>query len=161
MGNYVWGMNHAPWRIIAKYYIHWMKTGSPPAITMDQVIFWHRVHPKDALCAGGSSTGIRNANYPDDAVFAWALVKDKSTISMSIGSNQYWTFDADGSGPAMGMVPFPTDVSYDGCTPEVSIMRNGQTIETGKSSKAVSSYCEYQNFNPVVNLVGSGINSGL
>ncbi|RMY07578.1 hypothetical protein D0867_09307 [Hortaea werneckii] len=161
MGAYVWGQNHAPWRIIAKYYIHWMKFGAPPAITMDQVIFWHRIHPKGAICSGGSSTGIRNNNYPDDAVFAWALVKDQSTISMSIGSNQYWTFDADGSGPAMGMVPFPSDLSLDGVKPEVSIMRNGQTIEHAQSAQPVSNYCSYENFNPVVNLVGSGINDGL
>ena len=159
MGQYVWGQNHAPWRIIAKYYIHWMKFGAPPAITMDQVVFWHRVHPRNAICGGGSS--IRNSGYPDDAVFAWALVKEKSTISMSVGSNQYWTFDADGSGPSMNMVPFPSGISYDGVTPEVSIMRNGQVVESGKSSRPISSYCDYQNFNPVVNLIGEGVNSGL
>ncbi|KAK5108034.1 hypothetical protein LTR62_008869 [Meristemomyces frigidus] len=159
MGAYVWGQNHAPWRIIAKYYIHWWKTGSPPPITMDQVVFWHRIHPKASTCSGGSSQPVRNAQYTDDAVFAWALVSDKSTISMSIGSNQYWTFEADASGPAMGMVPFPSDLG-DGAVPTVAIMRNGQAIHTASSSQKVQGYCTYQNFNPVVNLVGPGINSG-
>lgn len=158
-GAYVYGQNHAPWRIIAKYYIHWWKHGSPPPITMDQVVFWHRVHPKATVCTGGSSTGVRNFEYPEDAVFAWALVKEPSTISMTVGSNQYWTFPASNSGPAMGMVPFPSYVSGDGVTPEVSILRNGQTIEYAKSTHSISSNCAWQNFNPVVSLVGAGVNS--
>ncbi|KAK5700379.1 hypothetical protein LTR17_022987 [Elasticomyces elasticus] len=158
MGAYVWGQNHAPWRIIAKYYIAWMKQGYAPAITMDQVIFWHRVHPKDTSCYGGSSTAIRNANMPADAVFAWALVSQKSTISMSVGSNQYWEFEADGSGPSMGMVPFPDNAN--GAVPEVSIMRGGQAVHTSNSTQAISTDCSWQNFNPVVNLVGPGINTG-
>ncbi|KAK1070554.1 hypothetical protein LTR74_003979 [Friedmanniomyces endolithicus] len=158
MGAYVWGQNHAPWRIIAKYYIEWMKTGSAPAITMDQVVYWHRIHPKGAICSGGSSTAIRNNMMPADAVFAWALVSQDSTISVSVGSNQYWTFAAGPSGPAMFSVPFPVDI--DGVVPEVAITRNGQTIQMGNSSQALSSDCSWQNFNPVVNLVGPGINTG-
>ncbi|KAK6432630.1 hypothetical protein LTR95_011201 [Oleoguttula sp. CCFEE 5521] len=159
MGNYVWGQNHAPWRIIAKYYISWWKSGSPPPIIMDQVIYWYRVHPKDASCYYGSSTAIKNANMPADAMFAWALVKDSATISMTVGSNQYHTFTADGSGPAMGQVPFPSDLGS-GVTPEVAIVRNGQTIYTGKGSQTISSSCQWQNFNPNVNLVGDGTNQG-
>jgi glucan endo-1,3-alpha-glucosidase len=161
MGAYVWGQNHAPWRIIAKYYISWWKNGSPPAITMDQVVYWHRVHPKAAVCTGGASTSIRNFEYPVDGVFAWALVSEKSTISMTVGSNEFWTFEADNSGPTMNMVPFPADVSGSGITPQVAIMRGGQTIATGNSSQAISSNCAWQNFNPVVNLVGDGINAGI
>ena len=33
--NYVNGFVHAPWRIIANYYIQWYKTGSPPAIQVN------------------------------------------------------------------------------------------------------------------------------
>lgn len=160
MGAYVWGQNHAPWRIIAKYYISWWKTGSPPAVTMDQVVFWHRNHPKATVCTGGASTGIRNYLYPEDAVFAWALVSEKSTISMSVGSNQYWTFEADSSGPQMGFVPFPASVDGTGVTPSVAIMRDGKTIHESSSAQSVSSDCAWQNFNPVVNLVGPGLNTG-
>jgi glucan endo-1,3-alpha-glucosidase len=158
MGSYVYGQNHAPWRIIAKYYITWWKTGSPPPITMDQVVYWHRIHPKETPCNGGSE--VRNNEYPEDAVFAWALVKDASTISMSVGTNKYWNFQADGYGPAMGMVPFPPYVSGTGVTPQVSIMRQGKVIALGSSSVPISTSCNYQNFNPVVNLVGDGINTG-
>lgn len=160
MGNYVKDMNHAPWRIIAKYYISWWKTGKAPAITMDQVVFWYRTHPKDASCYYGSSTPVRNKDMPVDAVFAWALVSDSSTISMSVGSNKYYEFHADASGPSMSMVPFPDDLGS-GVTPEVSIMRNGQAIHTGKGSQEITSSCQWQNFNPNVNLVGEGINGGI
>ncbi|EME38448.1 glycoside hydrolase family 71 protein [Dothistroma septosporum NZE10] len=155
MGGYVWGQDHAPWRIIAKYYISWWKNGKAPDITMDQVVFWHRIHPKGTVCTGGSSTGIRNNEFPEDAVFAWALVSSAATISMSIGSNQYWTFSADSSGPAFGMVPFPMYVPGTGVTPEVAIIRGGKTVQINKSSQPVSSDCAWQNFNPVVNLVGT------
>ncbi|EMC93240.1 glycoside hydrolase family 71 protein [Baudoinia panamericana UAMH 10762] len=157
MGNYVWGQSHSAWRVIAKYYLHWWKNGSPPAITEDQVVFWHRVHPKDAVCTGGSSTGIRNNDMPEDAVFAWALVSENSTISMTVGSNQYWNFEADNSGPTMNMVPFPSDLTGNGVTPIVAIMRNGQLLGVSNSSQAISSDCAYQNYNPVVGLVGPGL----
>ncbi|KAK7693520.1 hypothetical protein QCA50_003088 [Cerrena zonata] len=51
--NYVNGFVHAPWRIVANYYIQWYKTGSPPAIQNDQVVFWYRSHPKAVTCSGG------------------------------------------------------------------------------------------------------------
>ena len=158
MGAYVWGQSHAPWRIIAKYYISWWKNGSPPAITQDQVVFWHRVHPKGAICSGGSSTPVRNAALPVDAVFAWALVKQKSTISMTVGANQYWNFEADNTGPSMNMVPFGY-VSGTGITPEVAIIRNGANVHVAQSSQPISSNCAWQNFNPVVNLVGDALSS--
>lgn len=154
MGAYVYGQDHSPWRIVAKYYISWWKNGTPPAITTDQVVYWYRIHPKATVCTGGSSTDIRNNEYPVDAVFAWALVSAASTISMSVGTNQYWTFKADGSGPAMNMVPFPEYVSQTGVSPEIAVMRNGVTVASGTGDVAISSACDWQNFNPVVGLVG-------
>ena len=159
MGAYVTGQNHSPWRIIAKYYIHWFKNGSPPPITMDQVVFWHRIHPKDTICTAGSASGVRNSDFTEDAVFAWALVSAKSTISITVGSNQYWTFQADNTGPSMSMVPFPSDLGS-GVKPSVAIMRSGKTLATASSSVAISSSCGYHNFNPVVGLAGPGINHG-
>nr|POE87904.1 udp-n-acetylglucosamine--dolichyl-phosphate n-acetylglucosaminephosphotransferase [Quercus suber] len=155
MGNYVWGQSHSAWRIIAKYYISWWKTGSPPEITQDQVVFWHRINPKAAICEHGPASGIKNAMFPEDAVFAWALVKSPATISMSIGSNQYWMFQADNTGPAVGSIPFPDNLSGDGATPEVAVMRDGALQHWAKSSVPVTSDCTWQNFNPVVGLAGN------
>ncbi|GAB7351942.1 hypothetical protein MBLNU459_g2478t1 [Dothideomycetes sp. NU459] len=157
MQNYVQSQSHAPWRIIAKYYLNWWKTGAAPVITMDQVVYWYRVHPKAAVCLGGASAVIRNYLFPVDAVFAWALVKSAATISVSVGSNKDWTFHADGSGPVTSMVPFPASLGS-GVTPEVTISRNGQTVAASNGSMAITSNCAWQNFNPVVNLAGEGIN---
>lgn len=158
MAGYVNGMNHAPWRIIAKYYIEWWKTGAPPVITMDQVVFWYRIHPKDTQCASGMSAGpIRNAEMPADAVFAWALVREEARINVSVGGNSV-SFSADGNGPQMAMVEFPADVPYAGVRPRASISRDGGVVHEGEGSVAVSTSCDRANFNPVVNLVGEGIN---
>lgn len=141
MQNYVENMNHAPWRIMAKYYLNWWKNGEAPTITMDQVVYWYRVHPKAAACYGGSSSKIKNQNYPVDAVFAWALVKDKATISISVGANQYWEFEADASGPALSMVPFPSNLGSSGTTPEVSINRNNKVVQYSKGSMPITASC--------------------
>lgn len=160
MNNYVEGQSHSPWRIIAKYYISWWKTGKAPAITMDQVVYWYRLHPKAAVCTGGASAGsILNYEYPVDGVFAWALVKSNATITMNVGSNKNWQFQANSSGPAMNMVPFPTSLASQGnVTPTVTISRNGKVVQSGSGSQPISADCAWQNFNPVVNLAGQGIN---
>ncbi|KAL9074635.1 MAG: hypothetical protein Q9157_004334 [Trypethelium eluteriae] len=152
MQNYVNNQSHSAWRIIADYYINWYKSGSPPDITQDQVVYWYRTHPKDATCNGGGS--VRNAQLPADAVFAWALVRNNATVTMSAGQNAFWQFNANGTGPQMGMVPFPNDLG-DGILPEVSISNGGSSI-TGNASTYITSDCDYMNFNPVVGLVGPG-----
>ena len=155
MLNYVQGSSHSAWRIIANYYISWYKTGVAPTINQDQVVYWYRRHPKAATCAGGT---VRNADLPADAVIAWALVQDNATITMSAGSNALWEFTADGTGPKMGMVPFPADLG-DGVLPEISISKGGTTI-TGNASVYITADCDYQDFNPVVGLVGPGAKLG-
>jgi glucan endo-1,3-alpha-glucosidase len=153
MQAYVAGQNHSPWRIITKFYISWWKNGKQPEITEDQVVFWYRVHAKDAQCNQGSAN-IRNSDMLEDAVFAWAAVTKDSTISMSLGSNTYYDFDANASGPALGSIPFPKQLNGD--RPIVAIMQDGKTAYYGEGSKPVTSWCSTKNFNPVVNLVGQG-----
>jgi glucan endo-1,3-alpha-glucosidase len=153
MEAYVAGQNHSPWRIITKYYISWWKNGKKPEITEDQVVFWYRVHAKDAQCNQGSSV-IRNSDMLEDAVFAWAAVTKDSRVSMSLGSNTYYDFKADASGPALGSIPFPKQLEGD--RPIVAIMQNNKTAYYGEGSKPITSWCSTKNFNPVVNLVGQG-----
>ena len=154
MLNYVQNTTHAPWRLIANYYNSWYKNGVAPNATTDQVVYWYRRHPKGASCSGGGSN-VRNAALPSDAVFAWALASEAGTkVSMSAGANALWEFEPEAGAPTMGMVPFPADLG-DGVLPEISITRGGQTI-TGNASVWITSDCEYQDFNPVVGLVGSG-----
>ncbi|CAJ2502196.1 Uu.00g095900.m01.CDS01 [Anthostomella pinea] len=141
--SYVDGMSHAPWRTLAHYYTSWWKNGgAAPSPTMDQVVFWHRVHPA-AACSG-----VRNSDLPADAVFAWALVTNKANISVTVGSNQR-TFEADPDGPAVGMAPFLADLGA-GVTPEVVIMRDGRTVATGKSSHAITASLLYMFYHRII-----------
>lgn len=157
MGAYVYGQDHAAWRVMAKYYLHWYKYGAPPTITQDLIVFWYRLHPKAAVCTGGASSDIRNHYMPADAVFAWALVTRPAKISLSLGSNKYWEYNADNTGSALGMVPFPEDLDGDGSYPEVAVMRDGKAVVWGKGTKSVQQDCAWQNFNPVVNLAGGQV----
>ena len=99
--------------------------------------------------------------FPRDAVFAWALVQEPATISMTVGSNEYWVFEANPDGPAMGMVPFPFYVPESGVTPQVAIMRNETLVAFSNATQPISSACAWQNFNPNVNLVGDGSDVGI
>jgi glucan endo-1,3-alpha-glucosidase len=155
MKTYVDGQNHSPWRIIAKYYISWWKNGNKPAITKDQVVFWYRVHQRDAECSQGSRK-IRNSDLVEDAVFAWAAVTEESKISITLGHNISRNFKADGSRPALGSIFFPKNLNDSGTTPRVTIERNGETIHHGRGSKPITPWCSTKNFNPIVNLVGQG-----
>lgn len=98
---------------------------------------------------------MRNSAYPADAVFAWALVSHESTISMSVGSNVNWTFQADESGPVLNMVPFPNGI--DNAYPTVTISRKKRILETGKGSVAITQACSYEDYNPVVGLAGPAL----
>lgn len=153
MKAYVDGQNHSPWRIIAKYYISWWKNGEKPSIIEDQVVFWYRVHQKNAECNHGSKI-IRNSNLVEDAVFAWATVTEESKISMTLGPNVTYKFDANNSRPALGSITFPQDLSDSGTIPEVTVERKGERIYHGKGSKPITSWCSTKNFNPVVNIIG-------
>ncbi|KAK4981166.1 hypothetical protein LTR28_003415 [Elasticomyces elasticus] len=104
-------------------------------VTEDRVVFWYRIHPKQIPCTSGTNNigVVRNAAYPADAVFAWALVTEDSTISMAVGSNKDWTFQT------------------------VTIERNGKTLQTGNGSVAITQACSYEDYNPVVGLAGPPI----
>ncbi|KAG2040412.1 glycoside hydrolase family 71 protein [Suillus americanus] len=141
---YVDGFTHAAWRDVAQYYISWFKTGSAPTITKDEVVFWYRAWPKAVNCSTGSLP--RNAAYPEDAVFALAMLKDTATITLAIGSNTV-TFTA-GAGVTMGSVPF---LSEDSQVPYIAISRDDTKVADTHGSMYVNqSGCTYYNFNPFV-----------
>ncbi|EIN07586.1 glycoside hydrolase family 71 protein [Punctularia strigosozonata HHB-11173 SS5] len=144
--NYVDGFPHSAWRNVAQYFISWYKTGSAPAVSDDQIVFWYRAHPKVAACPGLLP---RNADYPADAVFALALLKTPSTITLDIGSNHY-QWDAQ-PGASMGAVPFPTE---DAQIPYFQIIQGGTKVKDGYGSVYVTQTdCNYYNFNPFVGLI--------
>ncbi|KAJ3985552.1 glycoside hydrolase family 71 protein [Lentinula detonsa] len=144
---YVDGFDHGAWRTIAQYYISWYKTGSVPAITEDQVVYWYRAYPKAITCSEGDLP--RNSEYPADAVFAFSMLTSPATITLTVGDSSA-SFNAS-AGVAIGSVPFSTQ---DAEMPVISIVRDGTTVKSGTGTKAIStSSCPYYNFNPLVGIV--------
>jgi len=159
--DYIIGHNHSPWRIILKYWLAAIKNGRNPAPTMDQVIFSYRLHSKDASCSEGSKPN--GAENLEDAVFFWALVTEKSTISVTIDDIEYQRFEADASGPATFKLAFPQNLGglgEEGRTPKVNILRNDETVAYGKGRMPIEAGCAKYDFNPIVNLAGEGENVG-
>ncbi|KAK5751863.1 hypothetical protein LTS12_018041, partial [Elasticomyces elasticus] len=126
-------------------------------VAADRVVFWYRIHPKEVSCTGGTDNSgvVRNAAYPVDAVFAWALVTEDSTISMTVGSHDGWAFEAVAGTPTLNMVPFP--VGIDNAYPTVVIERGGATLQTGVGPLAITQACSWENYNPVVALAGPSL----
>ncbi|KAF7318311.1 hypothetical protein HMN09_00339900 [Mycena chlorophos] len=145
--NYVNGFVHAPWRIVAQYYISWYKTGSAPAVTDDTIVFWYRSHPKDVTCSGGWP--VRNSQYPADAVFALALLSSPATVSLDIGST-HAECDNSPAGASMCSVAFPVE---DAQIPYIQIIRNGVQEKYMYGSIYVTQSCDWYNFNPFVGVV--------
>ncbi|KAG1722687.1 glycoside hydrolase family 71 protein [Suillus paluster] len=134
---YVDGFVHAAWRDVAQYYISWFKTGSAPTITKDE----------PSIAVPGSLP--RNAAYPEDAVFALAMLKDTATITLAIGSNTV-NFTA-GAGVTMGSVPFPQRIHK---SPISQSAGTGTTVvDTHGSMYVNQNGCTYYNFNPFVGSV--------
>ena len=145
--NYVNGIEHGAWRTIAQYYISWYKSGSAPAIEEDTLVYWYRVHPKGVECDAG--TEPRMADFPEDAVFALAMLADstsEATISLDVGSS-HSEFTANGGNLTIGKVPFPKE---DGQTPWFKLVKNGATVKESSGNYDITNNCAYYNFNPTV-----------
>ncbi|EED83082.1 hypothetical protein POSPLDRAFT_102718 [Postia placenta Mad-698-R] len=113
----------------------------------DQVVFWYRVWPKDTVCC--CSLEPRNYEFPEDAIFAIALLSEPATIQMNIGSSAS-SRDAP-AGHSIGSVPFPTE---DAQIPYIQIIRDGTTIKDGYGSYYINQTgCTFYNFNPFVDII--------
>ncbi|KZP15020.1 glycoside hydrolase family 71 protein [Athelia psychrophila] len=146
---YVYGFDHSHWRDVAQYYIKYFKTGSAPAVTSDQIVFWYRGFPKAITCSTG--TRPRNADFPADAVFALAMLTKPANVSLYIGSKET-TFYA-GAGLTMGSVPFPTE---DKQVPYIVINRGSTQVASGYGAVHINQTgCTYYNMNPWVGRVSA------
>jgi len=138
---YVDGFPHSAWRTIAQYYISWYKTGSAPAVTNDEIVFWYREYPKAAVCPVGDLP--RNSQYPADEIIAMALLSSPATVTMDIGSSHF-QWDAP-AGASLGTDPFPVE---DNQIPFFQIIRNNVVETSGYGSLYVTQECTgIYNFN--------------
>jgi glucan endo-1,3-alpha-glucosidase len=98
----------------------------------DTLVFWYRAHWKNATCSGGQP--VRNAAFPADAVFAIALLATSATVTMDIGQNNHYQWDAP-AGLSIGQVPFP---QQDAQIPYLQILRNNAQVKAGYGSVYVT-----------------------
>lgn len=86
----------------------------------------------------------RNSQYPADAVFAFALLASPATVSIDIGSNNHYEWNAS-AGASIGQVPFPTE---DNQIPYFQVLRNSAVTKSGYGSLYVTQECTgIYNFN--------------
>lgn len=176
-GNYVYGMNHTAWRDMGLHYTDYYKTGSEPEIKDNKLIYWYRVHRKNAKCRGGQSSAsgsVRNGEFPDDSVFFWAAVRAKVEIEVFYGTSPHSQDMRPGSpkvsfttenqtGPQLVELPFPEDFplnSSDILYPHVLVYPvNIHRIAYSKyNSVPITADCSWENFNPVVQSLGNDFN---
>ncbi|KKY20276.1 putative glycoside hydrolase family 71 protein [Diplodia seriata] len=177
-GNYVYGMNHTSWQTMGKHYAQYYKSGAEPEIKDNSLIYWYRVHRKDAKCQGGeaSATGsVQNSDFPDDSVFIWAAVRAQVEVEVFFGNSPHSQDMRTGSpkvtfstvnqtGPQLLELPFPEDFplnSSDVIYPHVMVYgANVHRIAYSKyDSEPITADCAWANFNPVVQSLGSDFNS--
>ena len=103
---------------------------------------WYREYPKNSVCPTGDLP--RNSQYPADAVFAYALLSSPATVTLDIGSNNHFQWDAP-AGASMGQVPFPQE---DNQIPYIQVVRGGDVVKSGYGSLYVTKECKgIYNFN--------------
>lgn len=176
-GNYVYGMNHTAWRTMSNYYSQYYKAGSAPEAETNELIYWYRVHRKDAQCQGGqaSATGtVQNSDFPNDSVFIWASVRANVDIEVYFGSDAHSqtmrpsspkvTFSTSNqTGPQLFELPFPDDFPLNGTDvlyPHVLVypVSIHRLAYSKYDSVAITADCAWANFNPVVQSLGSDFN---
>ncbi|KAF2138481.1 glycoside hydrolase family 71 protein [Aplosporella prunicola CBS 121167] len=174
-GNYVYGMNHTAWGAMTKYFSKgYMTDNNKPEITDNDLIYWYRTHRKDATCKGGrasASTPVRNSDFVNDSVFIWAKIRSAVTVEVYFGTDPKSrserpgtprvTFDTTGqTEPFLLELPFPDDFpanSSDKLYPQVVV--NPDRIAYSKyDSVPITGECDWENFNAVVQSLGSDFN---
>jgi len=89
--NYHWGplLSHEGFLRASRYYIDWFRSGKKPAIRVDSVFYFYRLHPKTAeatinLRNGeiGQPTGAARLN---DRIFFTAFLTAPATLLVTVG----------------------------------------------------------------------------
>jgi len=86
------GFDHQAWLNMTDYFIKWYKTGSPPAITEDQVYYHYRPHSVSAVATADPLGLPVNASVTSDAVYAAVFLASNSNargLRISIGGTNH------------------------------------------------------------------------
>ncbi|GLB39928.1 putative glycoside hydrolase family 71 protein [Lyophyllum shimeji] len=165
-------MPHNGWLDMAKPFIAAYKAGasSPDSfITQDQLVYWYRITPKNLNCDSTDTTMVpannASGNYfmgrpngydsMQDQVFVVSLLTSPGTVVVNSAGTVY-TYNAPAGASAIA-------VDFKVGTQSFSLVRNGQTVLSGTSLKAIQNTCPcgLYNFNSYVGTVPAGFNDAL
>lgn len=127
---------------LSAYYVSWLKTGSPPAITHDTLYYFHRSQlvnaPYDTSKQTGGPMTVPRGDPPSDRVELLAFLTGPGTLSINQGS-KVETMQANGP----GMVSFTVE-AVAGTTPRFALERSGAVVTQVASTTPIRPQVTYQ-----------------
>ncbi|ORY73851.1 glycosyl hydrolase family 71-domain-containing protein [Leucosporidium creatinivorum] len=73
--------DHTPMLTLSSYYNRWYKTGSPPSIATETVIWWYRPHPTAATASSDTLDRPSDVEWLEDSLYAAVLIPEGSPAS--------------------------------------------------------------------------------
>ena len=71
---------------LGRYFIDWYRTGTRPAITKDQLFYFYRTHPKDAVATNDPLGPVTNrSGGVDEALFITTLLTSPAEVRVTTG----------------------------------------------------------------------------
>ena len=143
--SYVTGMPHDGWLAIAQPFIAAYKAGAKSEVDFvetELLGYWHRPHPRAMLCPFDPAGPPLDAmQWAADAVFASASLRSPATLTVTSGNHSTTQLMQAG----INYISVPMSLG----TPSFQLERDGETIASGNSSRAITDVCSeiLYNFN--------------
>lgn len=153
--RYVDNNPHDAWRDVLPYYIAQYKTGAPPSVNTDQVVFYHKPNPSTS-CSDDGTVGYQpnsgDASYSIeqvslDQISVIVLATDAADVCVQVGSNAPTALRAENAGAHHFAVDFTGQTG----SVTVTVTRNGQSVAAA-TGPGISTDCAggLTNFNAIV-----------
>ncbi|MFA6290810.1 MAG: glycoside hydrolase family 71 protein [Victivallales bacterium] len=136
-------LSHDGYLDASRYYIDWFKTGTPPAITSDQIFYFYRLHPKNL--EGVNKPGYKGTDNPSgwkalqDDVYVTALLKAPAKLTIYSGETSK-SFDLP-AGLRHVRLPFAPG------SQRFILQRDGKTLIDKVGEHEISATDAWGNFN--------------
>lgn len=109
----------------------------------EQLIYWYRPHPKDAVCSNDGLGAPRGRELVADVVFVSTMLTEAAELTVTSGGQAPVTISVEAG---IHTSNFTMGVGQQ----EFSLSRGGSVARGGVSEKEISASCETFNFNPYV-----------
>ncbi|MDP0497645.1 MAG: endo-1,3-alpha-glucanase family glycosylhydrolase [Verrucomicrobiota bacterium JB024] len=127
------------------YYIQWFKTGQQPEIIRDVLYYSYRIHHTELEPKHGSKWRLVQQHGgpemgPHNQIALLAFLKEPGELIIRVGDEVHRK-QAE-AGIVSFKVPLPEDETF---TPEFELVRDGESVVSGKGNHVVLDEIEYQN----------------